>query len=232
MVLILKVASFFQVFSSLFSYGQNASIQENKSLGFSNSDKRHKLTSVRSVLLLTFFLNISLTAISQTNVTGVEEENSSNYKQQMSPPAPPPPLTFPKLLFNYDEAGNQIIRQYCHDFPCDAGRNSSSTDSIINFADLKGEQLNNSEELISSTTSVTIYPNPVQKNIHLELISNTNDLISNLYVFNNLGVQLIKIDHVGEKQIDLNLNQLPSGTYIVHLHLSDNSVVTKKIIKF
>ncbi|WP_300675063.1 T9SS type A sorting domain-containing protein [Soonwooa sp.] len=77
-------------------------------------------------------------------------------------------------------------------------------------------------DLENKNTSLKIVPNPAQNNI---LIS-TSDKVSSVEIFNLLGQILIT-----EKNTNINISKLQTGTYFVKIKLQNGTAVTQKLIK-
>ncbi len=108
------------------------------------------------------------------------------------------------------------------------GKIWSSTETEILIYDPSGTT--NTKEL-SNTIGLNILSNPVQSNLHLtieneESIFNENALIT-IY---NLAGQALMAQKVGEKTIDINVEQLSAGTYILE-YADPTNKASKQFVK-
>ena len=81
------------------------------------------------------------------------------------------------------------------------------------------------KEIMNKKNEVNIYPNPACDKIMIKSFD-----IESITVFNLLGQQKIKHNYKNEKEIELHLNNLSSGIYIVEIETA-NRVFREKFIK-
>ena len=72
---------------------------------------------------------------------------------------------------------------------------------------------------------IQVFPNPVEDCLHLQMDDNTSVLSCELY---DLQGRLLKVT---EKETSMRVKNLPSGTYILHIHTDKGSFNTKVIKK-
>lgn len=99
-----------------------------------------------------------------------------------------------------------------------------NTRSVENIVDMGAYEF---QAVLSITDNflqnISFYPNPTKEKIH---ISNTNETIRNILIYNSLGQQVLK-----EKKFPVSINNLKVGTYFVKIHFTDNKKVVKRVIK-
>ena len=130
-----------------------------------------------------------------------------------------------KLLFAFDNAGNQKQRFYCPLTGCTiptppAGRSSSE--------EIEPEEVveNELEE------KLVLYPNPSEGIVILKFDSNSGiSLLNDINIYNSIGVLVHTIPIESKNETELNLTNLPTGMYLIHVHLTDGTQITKQIIK-
>lgn len=136
------------------------------------------------------------------------------------------------LILAYDNAGNQKQRFYCAVGGCSvpppsAGRPSEEyLESKENIVDL--------EELIDETKEVEVLlsPNPTKGLVLLRLNSISDISLSHdVNVYNIAGVLIKSITSNSKNELKIDLTNLSSGMYLVHIHLSNGASLTKQIIK-
>lgn len=129
-----------------------------------------------------------------------------------------------RVIFEYDSAGNQIIRRFC--INCFDSR--ISHDSIKDFSELKEEDLFK----FSPTDNISYYPNPVSEELYLkwELINDVK--VSRIDVYNING-QLIKSfsNLINENNKTIPFQELSVGTYSVLMTYSNSQQKQITIIK-
>ncbi|WP_430410481.1 T9SS type A sorting domain-containing protein [Kordia sp.] len=136
-----------------------------------------------------------------------------------------------KLLFVYDNAGNQKQRFYCAFASCTvptppAGRVASEEVVAIK----KSEEIEDDNIIVEKELS--LYPNPTRGLVLLKFNSNSDvSLAHDINVYNSLGILVKTIPSNAKNELEIDLANLSSGMYLVHIHLSNNTSITKQIIK-
>lgn len=134
------------------------------------------------------------------------------------------------LQLSFDAAGNQSQRFYC-----ELGNCYISGDSIDNVVDEKTidtVDAHTKETEVTTSTHISIFPNPVKDIISIKLNSKDNTLSDAITVYNTNGVTVKNIKLLKQTTTrDIDLSGLSSGVYYIHLHLSNGEAITKKIIK-
>lgn len=74
--------------------------------------------------------------------------------------------------------------------------------------------------------AIVLYPNPVKDNLKITSESGIEQVI----VFNMIGQKVSERNEKGTN-IELNLEALGKGTYLVTVRLEDGNVVNRKIVK-
>lgn len=75
--------------------------------------------------------------------------------------------------------------------------------------------------------NTSVFPNPVKDYLQ---ISNADQTISEVSVFNLLGQEVIRENWLGKNNTSLDMTKLTSGTYLLKI-ISEGQIETKKIIK-
>ncbi|WP_340199344.1 T9SS type A sorting domain-containing protein [Ascidiimonas sp. W6] len=134
------------------------------------------------------------------------------------------------LIFTLDSAGNQKQRLYCPDSACRVATTTSKEDTTDSDEEYD-EALLEDKELTEA--AIDFYPNPTKGMVNISLSGNPNtEMVNNLYVYNAQGARVKSIRLTeAQRSLSLDLRTLPAGVYIVHIHLSDEQSITKKIIK-
>lgn len=83
-----------------------------------------------------------------------------------------------KVLFTYDTAGNQIVRQIC--INCLTGKKDLSQEEIIALKEENREKLSPEENF-------SFYPNPVQEELYLFWTPTTSDTPNSIQVYSING---------------------------------------------
>jgi hypothetical protein len=74
------------------------------------------------------------------------------------------------------------------------------------------------------TEIINIYPNPAKDQLIIKLGSNTGT-DSKISLYNNLGVQVLNINQLQGTEMKINVQDLSSGTYFLHVEVGNSSVV-------
>ncbi|RUT68550.1 T9SS C-terminal target domain-containing protein [Flavobacterium cupreum] len=130
----------------------------------------------------------------------------------------------PKIVFEYDAAGNQTKRYLCLKCSSATGK-SDQTKEAGALVEEKIVPLS-SEELIS------YYPNPVKETLYLTWQQQDHNEVTSVQVFSFLG-QVLGTYSVGSGVHELNIpfQNYSGGIYIVALYYSNGSQKSIKIIK-
>lgn len=123
------------------------------------------------------------------------------------------------LIFDYENGGNQIIRQYCS--------TCSALSKTINKTDLLSKP-----ELPPAIYEVKIYPNPTNDKVNLVWSPELGDMIQKVeYVaYNFTQYRQIPFDKRKNKII-LDLSDQPIGMYVIIFHLNTGEKLTYKVLK-
>lgn len=151
-----------------------------------------------------------------------------------------------KLIFSYDVAGNQKQRFYCEEKGfCSpvAPESRMINEEGVKIQEEQGvvvaEQIDvplPREEIKEETDLLdvkhTIFPNPTNGRVTIQLSGKDYNLTNsiNIYSVNGSLVKRININNP-TNQMDLDISNMPSGTYLIHMHFTNGTVKTEQIIK-
>ena len=128
-----------------------------------------------------------------------------------------------KIRFDYDAAGNQILRIWCPS--CESRENTQIPKDVseIEEADLIKFF---PEDIIS------YYPNPVKEELFLKWDLIENNSVSNIDVY-SLSGQLLKSfkGNLTQNSQNITFTDLPVGVYYVNLNFLNGETKSIKIIK-
>ena len=129
-----------------------------------------------------------------------------------------------RVIFEYDSAGNQIVRRLC--LGCLQSRNSN--EEIKEITDLEEKDLLK----FSPSDVISYYPNPVKDELFLKWELINENKVSNIEVF-SLSGQLIRSIKKLEKENSqiLQFQYVPVGTYLVLLSYTNGEQKSITIIK-
>lgn len=126
------------------------------------------------------------------------------------------------LAFNFDEAGNQILKYLIF-----SKNRSFSNENTISSKTVNNVEINHS--ISNLENKVQFYPNPTTGPIKISSLIRVDKI--DIYSLSALSVkEKIKINF-DKKGAQLNLESLPNGIYIISITLENNEIITKKIIK-
>ncbi len=74
--------------------------------------------------------------------------------------------------------------------------------------------------------NVVVYPNPTEGNVTVKA---ENEVINEIRIFNMVG-RLVKTIRVSNTEVELDLNDLSAGTYLLQMNMQQGDVVRKKLI--
>lgn len=128
-----------------------------------------------------------------------------------------------QVQFEYDSAGNQILRTWC---PSCSSR--TTNESIKEISDLEESDLQKffPEDIIS------YYPNPVKEELYLKWDLINENEVSSIEMF-NLNGQLIYSykNKPFQNAHTISFYDYPTGVYFVNLNYSDGEKKSIKIVK-
>jgi hypothetical protein len=127
-----------------------------------------------------------------------------------------------KIVFSYDNAGNQTLRELCI--------NCANTTAryISNPKDLKKENLVKSEV----SNLISYYPNPVREELYLSWELANNNSVSTIQIYDLNGRLLRTFQGLTTVTIQtIPFIDYPAGNYLVILVYANDEQKTIKIIK-
>ncbi|UPQ80326.1 T9SS type A sorting domain-containing protein [Flavobacterium azooxidireducens] len=128
-----------------------------------------------------------------------------------------------KIRFEYDAAGNQILRTWCPS--CDSRMNNNQVKDITEIEDSDLQKFF-PEDVIS------YYPNPVKEELYLKWDLKNNTTVSSIEVF-SLNGQLIKTikENLSQNTQLISFLDFPVGVYFISLNYSNGEQKSIKIVK-
>jgi hypothetical protein len=128
-----------------------------------------------------------------------------------------------RLRFEYDAAGNQILREWC---PSCSSRNSQEV--LKEVSDLKDSDL----EKFFPDDVISYYPNPVKEELYLKWELINENKVQSLDVLSMNG-QLLKTfkDNLQQNSFVISFRDYPNGIYFLNLVYSNGDQKSIKIIK-
>ncbi|MEM6686321.1 MAG: T9SS type A sorting domain-containing protein [Bacteroidota bacterium] len=134
------------------------------------------------------------------------------------------------LLFAYDNAGNQKQRFYCDVSGCSvqtppAGRPGNlEIEKVVDVTD--------DEEVSNIGETIQLYPNPTGGKLSIRLLESDVELSESIHMYSIQGSLIRQIrTEKDTTSLTLDISEIPTGVYFIHLHFSNGNAVTKKIIK-
>ncbi|WP_082564349.1 T9SS type A sorting domain-containing protein [Flavobacterium sp. Root420] len=131
-----------------------------------------------------------------------------------------------KITFNYDSAGNQILRELCL-----SGCNPLAKPTKEEVKEIEALV---DEDLLkfSQEDVISYYPNPVKEELYIKWELKENNYVNSIQVFNLTG-QLLKSYQPTVRNDSQNIafQDYPTGIYAVMLYYSNGDQKSIKIIK-
>ncbi|WNI34719.1 T9SS type A sorting domain-containing protein [Chryseobacterium sp. SG20098] len=123
------------------------------------------------------------------------------------------------LIFEYEDGGNQVIRQYCA--TCSPTNKSANKTNLVD-----------KKEFPPAIYQVKIYPNPTKDKANLVWSPELGDMIQKVeYVAYNFTQYREIPFNKRENKVTLDLSDQPIGMYIVIFHLNTGEKLTYKVLK-
>lgn len=130
------------------------------------------------------------------------------------------------IIFNYDEAGNQIYRGIS---------NHTNKKAIPRSNSFWGQSSNSLEEQNTKFwKNVTLYPVPVKNILTIEWNQEINPLIESISLYEHSRLSQIFIQKNAStlnNRLEINMQNYYIGVYVLSFHLKDGKVISKNIIK-
>ena len=130
-----------------------------------------------------------------------------------------------KITFNYDAAGNQILRELCLSGCDPLAKPAKAVKEIEALAD---------EDLLkfSQEDVISYYPNPVKEELYIKWELKDDNYVSSIQVFNLTG-QLLRSYQLAVRNDSQNIafQDYPTGIYAVMLYYSNGDQKSIKIMK-
>lgn len=125
------------------------------------------------------------------------------------------------IIFQYDEAGNQVLR---------TGKSNNAFTNNKHSLPFIADKVKTEEDLFWE--KIDIYPVPVKDVLTLRWQSETRDLIAdiNLYEHNSLS-NLYTYKILNTNNIEINMRGFRRGVYILSFTLNDGKTYYRNIVK-
>ncbi|WP_244307372.1 T9SS type A sorting domain-containing protein [Flavobacterium fluviatile] len=126
-----------------------------------------------------------------------------------------------RIIFSYDNAGNQIQRLLC--INCATTSKMSKKITALEEEDL---------QKFSSQDVISYYPNPVKEELYLQWELIDENYVSSIKVFSLNGQVLQSISNLNKKNNqNVAFQSYPTGMYFVQLQYKNGDEKTIKIVK-
>ena len=128
-----------------------------------------------------------------------------------------------KVRFEYDAAGNQILRKWC---PTCLSKNANEE-----YKDIEDIEESDLQKFFPKDV-ISYYPNPVKEELYLKWDLINNNKVIAIDIFNLNGQLLKKLDDNLENNTTLiSFNEYPVGIYFVNLNYLNGDQKSIKITK-
>lgn len=130
-----------------------------------------------------------------------------------------------KITFNYDAAGNQILRELCL---------SGCSQSAKQVKDVKEIEALTDEDLLkfSPEDVILYYPNPVKEELYIQWELKENNYITSIQIFSLTGQSLRSYSpNSNNTSQNIPFQEYPRGVYAVLLYYKNGDQKSIKIIK-
>lgn len=127
-----------------------------------------------------------------------------------------------KLVFSYDNAGNQTNRTLCINCISKSAKAVKEIEAIVE----------NDLEKFFPEDVISYYPNPVREDLYLQWQIAQDNYVTSVHVYAITG-QVLRTFEINSNINNLNIafQQYPSGIYLVVLSCKDGGEKSIKIIK-
>jgi Secretion system C-terminal sorting domain len=130
-----------------------------------------------------------------------------------------------KMIFDYDQAGNQVLREVCL---------SGCSVSAKHIEEIKEIEALTDDNLLKFAPEdvISYYPNPVKEELYLQWQLGQDNFVTSIHVYSFTG-QLLRTYQGNATMNNLNIpfQNYPTGVYLVLLSYKDGGEKSIKIIK-
>lgn len=119
------------------------------------------------------------------------------------------------VQYTYDAAGNRISRV---------------SSQLIQTQQSQSEPEQNNSSRMLGDKNITIYPNPTEGNLRIEILGISDEDTYSLSLYNATGQRLF-YKGCASTTTRLDIRKQPAGTYFLHIAKNDEQERTWKIIK-
>lgn len=130
-----------------------------------------------------------------------------------------------KITFNYDSAGNQILRELCLS---GCSQSAKQVEEVKEIAALTEDDLLK----FSSEDVISYYPNPVKEELYIKWELKEGNSITSIQIFSLTG-QLLRSysPNLNNTSQNIPFQEYPRGVYAVMLYYKNGDQKSIKIIK-
>lgn len=128
-----------------------------------------------------------------------------------------------KIKFEYDAAGNQILREYVF-----TAKQAPSEEPPKEIAQLQEEDF----QTFAPEDEISFYPNPVKEELYLRWELTNNKKVALISLFDLNGKKLQSYSRfTQENTLNIPFYNYPLGTYLVVMEYTGGEIKTIKIVK-
>jgi hypothetical protein len=137
-----------------------------------------------------------------------------------------------KITYTYDASGNMEKREMVIDMSSKSGLVKSSTVKTgeVGETEEMGETEFPKYEDVLSEMKITIYPNPTQGKLRVDITGGEIARGARIYLYNMQGMMICQLTSVSTTN-ELDISAQPAGTYIMKIMLDKDKISTWTIIK-
>lgn len=131
-----------------------------------------------------------------------------------------------EVVFEYDEAGNQVYR----------GNKSNSSNTTNNTSGITSPTSTMSPEEIAFWSNIQLAPVPVRDHLNVRITEDIKGKLNQitLHGHSSLGSTIFSIErkNIRSNEINIGMNIYPVGVYVITFHLNDGKVYSRNISKY
>jgi len=136
-----------------------------------------------------------------------------------------------KLIVSHDLAGNSSQVFYCDDPAYCSPTTSRKKEKEDIVSKESKEDEDTIEEVVSEVTGLVAYPNPTRGMLTLAINKELLSQVHSIKIYNTSSVLIQDISRQKKERVNIDLSDLSTGIYFLHIQIDGGQSITKKIIK-
>lgn len=136
-----------------------------------------------------------------------------------------------KLIISHDLAGNRSQVFYCDDPAYCSPTTSKKKDDEDVASNEEKEEEEAVEEVVPEIEGLVAYPNPTRGMLTLAINKELLSQVHSIKIYNTNSLVIKNLSAQKKERVNIDLSNLSTGIYFLHIQIAGGKSITKKIIK-